>query len=417
MSNKKFIFHIKTYNDLDHMCPLVYYFLNKSERIDILFLTSYDFENDYRIKYFKKNYTNLKTVRVSFLQKLRGKIFLNSYVCHLMRKYLLINNLIRFFLNSCWKNIYLSSDIAALIYEWNFPQVLNFNEGKYLGIPTFSLPHGLNIWNNMDINIPIRDHYLKFGSWPDFSSRNQFDSYIVQSERHRKFLILWGQDPKKVHALGSARFYPDWIKLNLSILQSSQNKNSINEKINDETKYRNKLKVVFFLPHLNCNVNRRSMFNLLSKLSDNESIFMLIKLHTRNQKRFVSSLNKLIDDSIKIKFVTDIDSPLLIEWSDVVIGFGTSIVIEAMIKNKPLIHCQYLHDNSTIFDDSQIVHLSKSDDEVMNYLSELTKNISYSKPNQERLNKFLLREVYNFSQEINIPERYYEFILKYVKNQ
>ena len=54
-----------------------------------------------------------------------------------MRKYSLINNLIRFFLNSCWKNIYLSSDIAALIYEWNFPQVLNFNEGKYLGIPTF----------------------------------------------------------------------------------------------------------------------------------------------------------------------------------------------------------------------------------------------------------------------------------------
>ena len=34
-----------------------------------------------------------------------------------------------------------------------------------------------------------------------FSSRNQFDSYIVQSERHRKFLIIWGQDPEKVHAL------------------------------------------------------------------------------------------------------------------------------------------------------------------------------------------------------------------------
>ena len=157
------------------------------------------------------------------------------------------------------------------------------------------------------------------------------------------------------------------------------------------------------------------MLNLLSKLSNNEDIFILIKLHTRNQTRSVSFLNKLIDDSINIKLVTDIDSPLLIEWSNVVVSFGTSISIEAMIKNKPLIHCPYLHDNSTIFDDSQIVHLAKSDDEVMNYLSELTKNISYSQPNKERLNKFLLREVYNSSEEINIPERYYKFILDSVK--
>ena len=397
------------------MSPLIYTFLNKSERVDILFLTFFDFENDYRIQYFKKNYKNLRLVRVSFLQSLRSKIFLNSYVSHLMRKYLLINSLIRFFLSSCWKNIYLSSDIAALIYEWNFPQVLNFNEGKYLGIPTFSLPHGLNIFKNMDVNLPIRNYYLKFGSWPDFSSRNHFDSYIVQSERHRKFLILWGQDPKKVHALGSARFYPDWVRLNLSILHSSQNNNPINEKINDEIKSRNKLKVVFFLPHLNYNVNTRAMLNLISKLSDNKSIFVLIKLHTRNQTRSVSYLNKLIDDSINMKLVTDIDSPLLIEWSNVVVSFGTSIAIEAMIKNKPLIHCPYLHDNSTIFDDSQIVHLAKSDDEVMNYLGELTKNIAYSPPNQERLNKFLLREVYNYSEEINISERYYKFIIKSVQ--
>ena len=86
MLNKKYIFHIKTYNDLDHMSPIIYTFLNKSERVDILFLTFYDFENDYRIKYFKKNYTNLRIIRVSFLQNLRSKIFLNSYVSYLMRK-------------------------------------------------------------------------------------------------------------------------------------------------------------------------------------------------------------------------------------------------------------------------------------------------------------------------------------------
>lgn len=416
MSNKRYLFHIKTYNDLDHMSPLIDIFLSKSERVDILFLTFYDFKNDYRIKYFKKKYTNFRILRVSFLQRLRRKIFLNSYVTHLMSKNLFINNIIRSFLNSFWKNIYLSSDIAALIYEWNFPEILNFNEGKYLGIPTFSLPHGLNIFINKDVNLPIRDYYLKFGSWPDFSRRNQFDYYIVQSERHRQSLILWGQDPKKVHALGSARFHPDWIKLNLSILHGSKNKYLITKKIYDAKKHNNKLKIVFFLPHLNYNVKISAMLKLLSKLSDNKNLFILLKTHTRNQSRSLSIFNKLIDNSVNIKLLKNIDSPLLIEWSDVVVSFGTSIAIEAMIKNKPLIHCPYLQDNSTIFDDSQIVNLAKSDDDVMYYLGQLIKNIENFKPNPERLNKFLLREVYNFSEKINISDRYYKFITKFVNN-
>ena len=100
-------------------------------------------------------------------------------------------------------------------------------------------------------------------------------------------------------------------------------------------------------------------------------------------------------------------SPLLINWADIVINFGSSIAIEGLIQNKPIIHLPYLHTNRTIFDESELVYNANNIEELINFLNQSKKLIpkNYKK---ESFDKFMNKEIYCSNKSLNILEKYYE---------
>ena len=85
---------------------------------------------------------------------------------------------------------------ACLFMSGENSNKLNFCEARYLSVPIICLPHGFNIYKNYDVNVSIRNK--KFSEEiGQFFYRNSFDRYIVQTKRHRKGCIEWGQKSEK----------------------------------------------------------------------------------------------------------------------------------------------------------------------------------------------------------------------------
>jgi len=393
----KYLFHFNTFNDIDHMTPVVWKFLEKGEAVDVIFLSDYDFNEDYRIVFLSK-YKKFRVYRVSFFQKVRNKLFFNTKSRALIKKYKIYKYIIEFISENLWKNSYLKKrDIKAVIYEWGTFR-LNLDDAIQQKTPTIVLPHGLNIFKNYDINNSISERKKNSGNWPDFANRDIFDVYVVQSERHKKWCIDWGQSPEKVEVWGSARFYPPWSALNLKLCGDM--KRNIPK---------NLMKVVFFLPHWSYNVKVEKVITLLDKISSLSYVHLFIKGHTRGSGTILDEHIKAIGQKNNIEFDVKEHSPQLISYSDIVINFGSSIAIDALNMDTPSIHAPYLHSNRTIFDDGLVNYVADSDEEVIAFIDKNYSSV-LSLPDKERKNLFYFKEVYGAVEEVDVHDSYYKNI-------
>ena len=48
-------FFLRTFNDIDHISPLIWYFIQKGDNPLIIFLSSHPYQTDYRIQYLIKS--------------------------------------------------------------------------------------------------------------------------------------------------------------------------------------------------------------------------------------------------------------------------------------------------------------------------------------------------------------------------
>ena len=65
----KYLFHLSGYNDVDHITPIIYQFLRNNHKVKILFISEFDYKEDYRIKFLKK-YKNLEIGNITKLEKI-----------------------------------------------------------------------------------------------------------------------------------------------------------------------------------------------------------------------------------------------------------------------------------------------------------------------------------------------------------
>ncbi len=384
---------MKSFNDTDHIAPIIFRFLEKDEKVKIIYLSNFDFKNDYRIKFLSK-FKNLSVIKASFFMKTKNMIFNNRYILQLRLKLSpKIKKIISKFLSPELNNV------KCVIYEWCEPnrRAIGFQNAKDLLIPVICIPHGLNIFINYDFNNHIKSRIINTGEWPDHSNRNKFDAYIFQSKRHLKMAWDWGHDRKKTYFLGSPRFDPKWAKINLNLIKKS------NPKISNLKK---KTKIVFFLPHWSYNVDKTKTLSCIKKLTLDKTNLIVIKGHTRGTgslskkeyKNFKKYNNLILDSSIH--------SPELIRLSDIIINFGSSIGIEALIQKKIYINPSFLHQNRTIFDNTKLVHIPKNIKEFINLIN-LSKINKLKKNNITEFNKFMKKEVYAEKDRLDVLENYY----------
>lgn len=401
---KSILFIVNYFNDIDHNAPLIEELLNQNHKVILLCLTRYPLFNDPRIRYLNK-FKNFHVLRLRALPRTGGLSNEKTGKLNVFEK--VFRELI--FSRIFALLILLNHDISHCIFTWGRPRAKGFQRQLFLaaksrGIPNICLPHGQNIYINYDVNTYLRDRYLSGLPWPDFSSRNEFDAYVVQTQRHREMHLAWGMKPSRVHSLGSLRFSESWVQQNSSLYPA------ISLFPNEEPL----TKIVFFLPHWRYNVDEEKTINLIATIVHSKDVVVAIKGHTRGDsvdKRHYEYLDKHDNLILSAKH----DSTPLIRWADIVINFGSSIAIEAIACQKFVINPAYLHSNSTVFDQTDVALNATSKDEVVKLIRSIINN-QIEIPTLEARSVFLNTEVYASNIKLNVAQCYLRFLLKYSKN-
>ena len=211
---KRVLFLLRTYNDIDHITPVIWKTARSGWPTFFLFVDK-DYSEDYRIKFIEEH--GAKKIRSIFIEGYYGKVR-NSIPLKLLQKVVdrLVAYSIGFIFIFCRR-------IDVIASEWSGPfgrarAEYFLRPAHLLHIPIFSLPHGYFMWRNSLFNrklVALAEIHKK----PlDFSNRNWFTKYVVQTFEHKSENVKYGMNPDKIIVLGSARFCKEWSDTNLKLL-------------------------------------------------------------------------------------------------------------------------------------------------------------------------------------------------------
>ena len=161
----------------------------------------------------------------------------------------------------------------------------------------------------------------------------------------------------KFKQFGSPRFDTEWLTILKKIYKTDVSKN------------KKKIKVAIFLRPTS--LSHSDNLKLLENLKKIDNIEVKTNLKPRDVwPTKYSNLNK-----------NDMESSELIIWSDIVISYATSIILDVICRNKPLIYLNYLQidkkDGTSWFDDFKFIKKGRN----LNYTTQLIKN--FEKNNKE----------------------------------
>lgn len=385
-------FFLHSYNDIDNIIPVIWKFMKNGSNPIVIFGNNYDYKNDYRIKYLQNKY-NLAVFT-----------FPSCYGSNIMsRLYLRIQYLFGNYKK--FENFLIGHDISACIFEWEVYyssklEGMFFGAAKNLKIPTIGLPHGVNIYTNTLITELDELAFKKTGKVRNSSKINDVDLIVEPNYMTHQIHVLFGFDSNKSEIWGSARYYPEWARINQKICPTFIPSKSTN----------GKLKVVFMLPHWQYKVNVPNVVALIDRMASTPWIYLIVKDHTRSghggiSEKYRNELNALPN----VEASVPAHSSAITQWSDVVINFGSSISLEVILQDKTLINPVYCHANETIFEKTESTYEAISEDEVFELLERIQDNTV--EPISDKNKNALLREaVFGGSEEYDILDHYWKNI-------
>ncbi|MBI1976350.1 MAG: hypothetical protein HYS56_02445 [Candidatus Omnitrophica bacterium] len=385
MQKAEYLFLLRHFNDIDQIIPVVWKMNESGCSVGVILVNdNYSVQSDYRLRFLLSKSVPVAT----YVDLLKNERRISDSLARLMRwsksDFSVVKTIFRKAFYTPGKAAWVleQTGCRVCIFEWNNPLAQLhgdfFTAAKGKGIRTVCLPHGLNIYLNPDVTVKER----ATGKRPDFSQRtspNGFDHYVVQSEYHRRYMCECGADPGKTLALGSARYSPEWQKVNSGLVPD----------YGDPFQQKQKKKVVFMLPQWNYNVNRPATIQLLSRLMEREDINLVIRGHTRGgQNSLGGDFGEKRRRRGNVRLESEISSVALIRWADVVINFASSIGFEVLLQNKVLLSPEYLHTNRTIFAETKACVIAHDEEETLRLLDKNILELRKSYTDREIQNIF-----------------------------
>lgn len=344
-------FFIKDYQDLDHFAPVINYL--KGDKI-FIYLENKELIKDKRLIFLKK-FAEIKIINKQnkIIQRFKNYVFrfylLEKTMFFLIKVLSSIKILSFFFKN----NFFVKNNINVLIYDHRSPENCRYIFlSKFLNIKIISMPHGYHIFTDQ----------IEFEE--SQKSRNIFDYYITQNDLQKKKLISLDINQNKLITMGSPRFTDDWIQE----LKRIYNKNNILFK-NDN------LILSIFLGHWKYGINRENTIKLLKDIIILKNYNIILNLHTRGSSKLeINEINEIKKNNNIIINNTEYHASEIVEISNIIIGVGTSVLLECITKGKKFYYLSYLQKYQTIFKDLYKHQLPESNAEVVEILKKFKNN-------------------------------------------
>ena len=416
-----YLFCIRHFNDVDHIAPVVWRMMHDNYPVAVYCINpQYDIENDYRLKFLREQGVTVQSIYDAFEQKPNGLnktmryLFQwfyakgNKFNSHRDEKPLLLSRLSELaahiigrvfyeltrisFYRKSWAHHFLKESEAQLLcFDHIFPSRYVVSDlleaAKEKSIPTLALPHGVYLYTNESYKAGTssRQRFHKF---------NRFDYVIVQNQLRKDVLVRSGITRDKIIVLGSARFCGEWIEQNRKILPRMIDSNSRSKK----------LKVVFMVSKPHCRVDIERTLNTFDLLSNFTEIEVMIKPHTR------TGANSRLFANLTLSNASNILTPELCEWADVVLVIGSSVITEALMQEKPVLYLKYLHANTMLFEECGACWTIQTETELEQALQSLRKKSMDLPYGDENVNRFLSEVVYGGRNKRDVLRDYVQFI-------
>lgn len=422
-----YLFFIRHFNDIDHTTPVVWEMVRNNYPVSVYCLnTSYDIHNDYRIAFLKSIGVDVDYLYNDACQDLGWwhQILCYFYLFNFAIErwtnkieYRLLSPIVKKigeytriagdrlftimknkFYDTHWASDFIGRKNAkALCFDWVKPRhsvvgVL-LKAADRMDIPVLAMPHGVFVYTNKHITIESRP-------LPTYDKLNQYDGVIVQNELFREFMIRSGLKGEKISVLGSARYCKEWMQQNKKILPRT---------LDADTNGTDRLRIVFMTTKLRYRINIDKLLSALDLLANFNGIDVKIKPHTRTAKE------SYIYENLPMVNAAEISSVELCEWADVVVVIGSSIIMEPLIQNKPVLYLKYLHENTTIYEEYGACWIIRSEDELKDALNDLKRNRKKVAYSAESVNHFISDIVYSNHMERDILKDYIDFIISFKK--
>ena len=308
-----YVFIVEAYNDLDMIAPIIWKFTKYKNSNVIIVNTSPKIisSDNHIIKYIRKNKfvkyfeipKKLNDISKYFFSKLKiawvHNNYLNKFLIH-PKKY--------------FDQIPLDKNLPTIVFvsylEDHNAVRSTLAWAKKHGFTKIFVDHGINPF------LIEKDSYNKYSISP-------FHIYVVNNKNSEsKISYLENKNIKKIYS--SPRFSEEWSEQ----LSKIYSKNLLKFKSN-------KFRPVFMLSKWKGKDDKKKILSAIkatSKMNDTE---VLVKMHTRGQ---------VIKESFPPNVVmvnNDIHSRQLIEISDVIIFTRSSIFLDAILLNKPVVNLSF----------------------------------------------------------------------------
>lgn len=367
---KKLLVFLRAYNDIDHIVPVIYKWLStENVPTDIVITSSPDYLNDYRIQ-FLKQFNNLQVHFIDdFLPEEKRRPLNLKSPTNYMRRYHPIGIAYKIWSRSFGSSpqtlpenashdtqfvermldiLFEGTDKGIIVFDWTFTDFVKaVNEvAKRRGFTTISLPHGDRPFCNLMETLNDLD-YSRLES--DTDKLDIFDYRVYPNKLCADRWEL-NTNAENVRILGSPRYNDEWLDIISPLLP-----------VYHPAKGHYGLKIAFFLRNFNYPIFWEEVIRTVRLILQFPDVNLTLKHHTRSATvpQLIQAYPELNADNIpNLESVyDDVHSGSLLEWADVVLDLGTSVVFEAVKRGKPVLAMEYLHANC-----STVAHYMRSCD-------------------------------------------------------
>ncbi len=418
-----FLFFVRHFNDIDHLTPIAWKLLQSNAPVAVYGMNArYDFWDDYRIRFLRREGALVDELAREF-ENLHGRGCGRMHA--LMRRCFSIEKAIRqrdaargrktdgwsaFLAGAlgtlCYKivrRLYYREKYARQILVRREAQALCFdhimpahyvvgtflNAARALAIPTVSLPHGVLLYTNPDTK-------EKSGRQRRQQKFSRYDQIVAPNELRKIALVESGVPAAKIAVLGSARYCPEWMAQNWKILPKL---------IQPRTVGADNLKVVFFPSKPQCNVDLVRLLATLEMLAAIGGIQVLVKPHTR------ASSHPDLPVSPQLEDASPVLTAELCGWADVVLVVGSSVVTEALVRGKTALYLQYLHSNTTLFEELGACWTIRDEADLKRAITSLAQDKHKVPYRTEDVDRYLKAVVQGGREDKDVLGQYRDFIV------
>ena len=237
---------------------------------------------------------------------------------------------------------------------------------------SISLPHSAENWTNK-LRITT---FLSFSGKGVGEIRKPLFDYVVFPNEHDPSFPLVAE--KKV-ILGSARFSKSWVLKKETLFGSSE------YKFPRQTK---NTKILFLYPKKQNNIFWEELLRSI-EIMISYDFSIVFKLPVRGRHL----LPKKYESCEKVE-LSDDPTGVLVDWADVVFYIDTTVIFEAMIKDKTVVHLKHLHINTCSTDNLRGICRTYTRDDLVELLEKFEKDPSYRSYNSSDTAKILKEVVY-----------------------